>query len=323
MHVNILKNWDWPDLIRQTPGNSGKWGEIHFAEGYCEGADYVIVLNGVRERTRVKCSPEKIWAIMQEPPVGQSALWHRGNNAFARIYTTDPNLKGGRFIVSQAALPWHVNKTYDELKSAAPPAKPRKLSWITSNADALAGHRDRMKFLAVLRKKLDFDLFGRGFNLINDKWNALAPYRYSLAVENFSNPFYWTEKIADCFLAWTMPIYYGCTEINRFFSPESLIQIDINDLNAPEIIREAIETDRWMKNRDAIAYARELVLKKYNLFPFMACEIMNHRKKHNLISAPCLITIPAIDEMSWGQRVHSLRHAFSRGIDRFRKSISK
>ena len=305
MHVSILKNWDWPDLIRQTPGNSGQWGEIHFAEGYCEGADYVIVLNGVRERTRVKCSPEKIWAIIQEPPVGQSALWHRGNNAFARIYTTNPNLKGGRFIVSQAALPWHVNKTYDELKNAAPLTKPRKLSWITSNADALAGHRDRMKFLAVLRTKLDFDLFGRGFNLINDKWNTLAPYRYSLAVENFSNPFYWTEKIADCFLAWTMPIYYGCTNIEKFFPPESLIKIHINDPDAPELIRDVIETDQWMKNREAIAYARELVLDKYNFIPFMAREIANQQKQCNHVNSPVQITIPSIDEISWKKRMQA------------------
>ena len=305
MHVSILKNWDWPDLIRQTPGNSGQWGEIHFAEGYCEGTDYVIVLNGVSERTRVKCSPEKIWAIMQEPPVGQSALWHHGNNAFARIYTTDPNLKGGRFIVSQAALPWHVNKTYDELKSAAPPAKPRKLSWITSNADALAGHRDRMKFLAFLRKKLDFDLFGRGFDLIDDKWNALAPYRYSLAVENFSNPFYWTEKIADCFLAWTMPIYYGCTNIEKFFPPESLIRININDPDAHEFIRDVIETDQWMKNREAIAYARELVLDKYNLIPFIAHEIANQQKQCNHVNSPVQITIPSIDEISWKKRMQA------------------
>ena len=30
-----------------------------------------------------------------------------------------------------------------------------------------------------------------------------------------------SEKIADCFLAWTMPIYYGCPRIAEYFPAES------------------------------------------------------------------------------------------------------
>jgi hypothetical protein len=46
-----------------------------------------------------------------------------------------------------------------------------------------------MKFLRKIQKNnLEFDLYGRGFCSIEDKWDGLAPYRYSLAIENFSGP---------------------------------------------------------------------------------------------------------------------------------------
>ena len=118
-----------------------------------------------------------------------------------------------------------------------------------------------MCFLERISGKVEFDLFGRGFTPLADKWDGLAPYRYSIAVENYRGPDYWTEKIADCFLSWTMPIYYGCTNITDYFPPEAMVLIDIDDIEeAVDKIREAIAQDLWRKNLDAIEYARKLVL---------------------------------------------------------------
>ena len=46
-------------------------------------------------------------------------------------------------------------------------------------------------------------------------------------MENAVIPDYWTEKIADCFLAWTLPIYYGCPNLEDYFPEKSFIRIDI------------------------------------------------------------------------------------------------
>jgi hypothetical protein len=129
-----------------------------------------------------------------------------------------------------------------------------------------------------MQESVEFDLFGRGFDPIADKWDGLAPYRYSIAVENFSNPHYWTEKLADCYLAWTMPIYAGCTEITRFFPAESLIQVDMDDPETPRRVASIIRSGAWSKNRDAIAHARELVLNRYQLFAFISAEMDAHER---------------------------------------------
>jgi hypothetical protein len=276
--IRVIKNWDWPDLMRQTPGCKGEWGGIQFSFDPIERCDYVIILNHPSQDTTVICPPHHIWAIMQEPPTGSFYWLHRGDVHFWRVYTSDHHLRGKRYVHAPPALPWHINKDFDYLTRCGVPDKKRDLSWITSNKASLQGHQDRMRFLQSVQGELELDLFGRGFQYIEDKWEVLAPYRYSLAVENFRNPYYWSEKLVDCFLSWTMPIYYGCTRISEFFPSEAMVCIDVHDPQAPDKIKEVVASDLWRRNLDAIAEARRLVLEKYQLFPFVAGEIQKHER---------------------------------------------
>jgi len=100
--------------------------------------------------------------------------------------------------------------------------------------------------------------------------SGLEKYKYTLAIENYSGNDYWTEKIADAYLSYCMPIYYGCENITDYFPEKSLLQIDIeNPKEAIRIIESAIDDKLWEKNIDEIKIARELVLNKYQLFPFI------------------------------------------------------
>ena len=271
--VRILRNQTWPNLMQQTPGSLGVWGDFEFTLDTVEACDYVLILNKPAEDTIVRCPPERVWAIIQEPPNEMFGLLHRGDPSYARIYTSDPGLHGDPFVQSQPALPWLVKRDFDYLSNCSVPDKGNGLSWITSDKMVFKGHRDRMRFLERIQGRIDFDLFGKGYQPLDDKWDGLAPYRYSLAIENFSNPLYWSEKIADCFLAWTMPIYYGCTRITEYFPAEAMVQIDIHDEHVLEKIQDVTQSDLWKRGLEAIAHAREMVLKKYQLFPFIGHEI--------------------------------------------------
>ena len=67
-----------------------------------------------------------------------------------------------------------------------------------------------------------------------------------------------------------MPIYYGCPNITDYFPEESIIRIDINHpAEAFEIIKSAISNNLWEKQRDAILHSKQLILNKYQFFPFM------------------------------------------------------
>jgi hypothetical protein len=291
--VRIIKTWDKPDLLRQTPGGAGVWDGIRFTLEPVSACDYAVVLQKLPAPTTLRCAPERVWAVMEEPPNEAFKAEHRGPRGVGRVYTCDPSLRwrGPRFTATHPALPWHVGRSYDELMQAPPPEKPRALSWITSNLAVFQGHHARLNFLRRIQGRLEFDLYGRGFSFIDDKWDGLAPYRYALAVENYSNSLYWSEKLFDCFLAWTMPIYYGCTEITRFFPAEAMVQIDIDDPDVVDKIREAVASDRWRRNRDAIAHARELVLNRYQLFPFLARAIHAHEARRPGAPAPRELTL--------------------------------
>jgi hypothetical protein len=112
------------------------------------------------------------------------------------------------------------------------------------------------------------DVFGRGIRDIKDKWEAIAPYRYHIAIENSVVPHYWTEKLADTYLGGAFPFYHGCPNIGDYFPGESLAPIDIRDPDrAIQTIEAVIESGAFERSGPALAQAKERVLDEYNLFP--------------------------------------------------------
>ena len=54
---------------------------------------------------------------------------------------------------------------------------------------------------------------------------------FGVAIENTSHNGYFTEKILDCFLLKTIPVYWGCSSITNFFKQDGIITFNnIDDL---------------------------------------------------------------------------------------------
>jgi hypothetical protein len=70
------------------------------------------------------------------------------------------------------------------------------------------------------------DAYGKGVKPVEYKSEALANYRFSIALENSQTDFYFTEKIIDCFLSSTIPIYYGCPRIDRYYDERGMFVFD-------------------------------------------------------------------------------------------------
>lgn len=283
MLVRIIKNWNYPDLFCQTPNNSGIWEGITFTLEPVKECDYVIVLNYIPKDMEVYCPKENVWAIMQEPYISGISDWMvEGHKQFAKVFTHYIFSKSPKYISSQPVLPWHINRSYKELISMQLPKKDKEISWVTSNKTHFSGHKLRMSFLKLLQdyKNIKIDIYGKGIKYIEDKWDATAPYYYSLAIENSRSKDYWTEKISDCFLSYTLPIYYGCINIAEYFPEKSFIRIDITKPEeALKIIEKAINGKEWEKRLDAIVEARDKVLNEYQFFPFIYKKIEQDNKQ--------------------------------------------
>ena len=273
--IRIAKDWDWPDLLRQTPGGKGIWDGIRFSTDDVEECDALVMLNNrMKHPVHAKCPKGRVWALMQEPYAKGFTDWMaEGHEPFDRVYTNYLPTLDPKYIASQPAIPWHVNRTFDELTTCNIPEKTRPLSWVVGNCRDLPGHMKRLVFLRTVQdeKDLDIDLYGRAVRYIDDKWDGLAQYRYSIAAENTSWPDYWTEKIADCFLTWTVPIYYGCCNLEKYFPADAFIRIDIEKpKEAIEIIKRTLREDDWNRRVPALEEARRRVLYEYQIFPMLA-----------------------------------------------------
>ena len=168
---------------------------------------------------------------------------------------------------------WFVGKNYDELINKILIPKTKKLSVIVSNKQFTDGHKKRFDFVMKLKDhfKDDLDLFGRGINDIDDKWNVLAPYKYSIAIENYVCEDWITEKIYDCYLSHTFPLYYGCPNVQRYFKEDSFSLIDINDVGKTiKIIEDILSSESFYDlHLESIIEAKIHYLKNFNIFPLI------------------------------------------------------
>lgn len=278
MLIRISLNYPSVIILKLLPHGKASWGDLDFTTEDVEDFDYLISLNPPYRDITGNCPAENRWLIVQEPPIDEYK-WHiKSYDSYAKVFAQWGAHRHPNLNVTHGALPWQLNKSYDQLSELSPPAKNDEISSITSMAYSYPGHRLRWKLLnAATRKSLPFQFFGKGVRFIEDKYDALAPFKYSLAIENSFHPHYWTEKITDCFLSWTMPIYAGAPNITEYFPEESILLINPNK---PEEsinrIEQAIAERRWEKNLAAIEEARNRVLNKYNIFPWLHRQIQNH-----------------------------------------------
>jgi hypothetical protein len=249
--------------------------DVQFQYDDATGADHVVVLNGVDSDTLVYCQPSRIWAMVQEPPVAETARLYEGQPAFHRLYVPEVPAPGTNRVQFWGALNWHVGKSYDELGALNYPKKTTNLCWVTSNLGYLEGHRKRMRFLRDMQQKgIAVDLWGRGFREIAVKWDVLAPSRYSVSFENYGGGVYWSEKLTDSFLAYSTPFYFGARDIDRYFPSRSYVSIDPDDPHVFEKMQDTIASGFHEDNLSALEEARDLCLNKYNTLFFIAREVM-------------------------------------------------
>lgn len=102
--------------------------------------------------------------------------------------------------------------------------KTRMISLIASNKRSQVGHRLRHRIVKwAAGASVDMDVMGRGYMPFATKSDGLAPYRYSVVIENVREPNYFSEKLLDAVLCRTVPIYWGCPNIEDFLDTSGMI----------------------------------------------------------------------------------------------------
>lgn len=239
------------------------YGDFLFTTDAVDKCDGLVIFNTPSEPLSVKTPPNNVIALMMEPGHRFIHPWmYSGLDSYAKVYS--PRSMGSNVVASHGFLGWSVNKSLRELIQMSSPEKMRSVSCVLSDAHVYTGHRKRLGFVYDLIKNgLRFDLIGKGFRPVDDKWKALESYRFSIALENEEIPHYFTEKITDCFLAWTIPVYWGCTNLEEYFPSESFIRIDIEKPDEAAEIILSLDEREYRNRYPALVEARQLVMEKY------------------------------------------------------------
>ncbi len=264
-----------------TPAGSMRWGRCRFDFNPEIGgrADFAITQFNARPVDRFHCAPQNTLFIAGEPLAKKlyPAAFYRqfGHVVDSHAQSRHPNLN-----VSALGLNWHVGLDhggyrygYDHLTALSSPEKQNRIAVVCSNARKTEGQRQRLALLDALKLRLGDRLvhFGRGFEAIDDKLDAILPYRFHLVLENCVLPNYWTEKLADAYLGWAYPVYLGCPNISEYFPAEAMLSI--NDQDADTVARQlAYLLDAPLNDAQtaALAEARRRVLNVYNPFAWAA-----------------------------------------------------
>lgn len=266
---------DW--YKKQTPNESGIWDDLVCTYNKNE-ADFIVM----QDVTSENINRSKTIFLGKEP---NYIARHDCPNCFRSMH----HEKGNSWMPQT----WWVNLTYDELKNGKSPNKTKNLSVVSSRKTQSNGHKKRMKIINGLANKYpnDIDIWGSITNgrqnqgpyrtglPPRDKKDGLLPYRYHFVCENGSTPYYFSEKIVDPLLCWSMPIYWGCKNIHKFLPEGSYININVDDPNAVDKIIDISKSDIREQNIDKIKEARELILDKYNIWSTVDLSI----KSDNLI----------------------------------------
>lgn len=293
---------------RQSPGASGRWGECLFLFDREEkNYDWLVVIDDVSRKLGtppelLPCPEEHTILVTTEPPTIT-----RYGKAFASQFHTvltsqdAEALPHPRRLHSATGNLWFHGRSYDELTAIDGCEKTKNVSTVcSSKRQKHTAHHARYDFTQWLKGKLpELEIFGHGVRQVENKFDALDPYRFHLAIENYSAPHHWTEKLADPLLSFCVPIYHGCPNVADYLPEDCFIRIDINQRKeALEIIsRELSDPDSYHRRLPVIREARQLILEKHNLLAILATKI---GQAHNSAGKPSRKPL-------WGRKQMRLR----------------
>jgi hypothetical protein len=297
--VAFLSRHDWP-WLRQTEDGSGHHRGLTLNLVARDDDDWIVVFDDVAHSIATRVPLSRRILFVTEPP-GQKSYSTYAVNQFGTVvspYRVDGFR--GRWLASHPAINWFYGVAVGQdgtitsrlgltdLRNMPVPAdKAARISVVSSTKNKLPGQRARLRLLDRLRRAFpdDIDVFGRGFQQISDKADVIAPYRYHLVLENSDCPHFWTEKLADAYLGYSLPIFSGCRNVTNYFSERSMVQLpNVDDHEgAAAIIGDLLKSDPWSDRLGDIRAARVELVERQNIFSVIArlTEAIEHVHHHS------------------------------------------
>lgn len=244
----------------QVPGN-----EQHLINGKVTSLQTVVDLTDK--------SPYKVFYEIEPAPEDRGLIQRViDNQAFYNLILTwresilqsCPNavkfLYAGPYMIpsgDRLVIPSHVGHyTTPEPRDVGPLHTEKKFaaSMIASYKDALPGHILRRGIITRLPEtvgQLPIHKHSSPPHIPEvERGRLFTEFQYAIAVENCNYNNWMTEKLFDCFVARTIPIYWGCPNLGEYFNLDGIFQV----ANYEDVVRvlESITPDTYREKAAAI-----------------------------------------------------------------------
>ncbi len=138
------------------------------------------------------------------------------------------------------------------------------VSCIVSKKNMTTGHKFRLEAIEHIIHNNKIDTYGKNFpgRQLKNKFDGLGKYAFSIAMENTQQDYYFSEKLIDCLVTGTVPIYYGCPGIGKFFNTDGFLTFNnIQELNR---IIDSLDMNMYRQMLPAVRENYELA-RQYDL----------------------------------------------------------
>lgn len=278
-------------IRHMTPGKSGKWKDMEATTNIDE-ADFYIIFDG----HNYKIDESRAIYFCQHPKVtgynfnASPSFKTYANKNCLKFFNSDNGLNPGE---------WWIQASYDELSTLEIPKKKELLSCIVTYQTHNPMYAQRLKFVEEFEKQTMFrsdfrwSLYGRpeekfkanellknvfvgalgnnnpdgslGSHTIG-KDSILKDVVYDLMFDVGPTQNYISERFYDAMLLWAKPIYFGSNNVHEFIPRGSFEYVNILDLNE---VNKVIETIKEIPDYKAMGEARDLLLNKYQVWPYV------------------------------------------------------
>lgn len=128
--------------------------------------------------------------------------------------------------------------------------KSKNISIIASSKTITSGHRLRHDVVERFKDKIE-GMYGGGYQFVQNKLEALKDFRYSFVIEQANHDAMFSEKLIDCLVTGTIPIYWGCEgTIKNYFNIDGILEF--NNLDELPAILEKCTEEYYNEHIEAI-----------------------------------------------------------------------
>ena len=209
---------------------------VSFVGSSCQDYTHVIIWNTATPKIPERIPKENVIGFALEPPLflGLTPFFiEYAKKNIGKYYIGSSENLPAPFISGNAYLPYSIPQTPSCFQN-----KKCLMSMIVSGKTMAPGHSYRHQLMEnLLSRNFPIDFYGNGMNVgkyksyhsenIKGKFDKYEPYNdylFHICIENYQTDDYFSEKIINPLLTESIPLYWGCKKIDRYF-PYSIIPL--------------------------------------------------------------------------------------------------